>query len=65
MGRTQAGVGSRVALALSIVSFVLVATVASTPFSPFTPILPASPSGPFRWLSDLVGLASGFGAAVG
>jgi alpha-1,6-mannosyltransferase len=63
MGGTEAGVGSRVALALSIVSFVLVATVAATPFSPFTPLLPASPSGPFRWLSDVVGL-DGVGGSV-
>jgi hypothetical protein len=54
MDRTQAGVGSRVALALSIVSFVLVATVAATPLSPFAPVLPAAPSGPFRWLAELV-----------
>src|SRR5262245_53754615 len=56
MGRSQAGVGSRVAPALSVASFVLVAIVAATPSSPFTPILPASPSGPFRWLSDILGL---------
>src|SRR5262245_40760246 len=56
MDRSPNGVGSRVALALSVASFVLVATVAATPLSPFTPVLPARPSGPFRWLSDLVGL---------
>lgn len=54
MGRTQAGVGARVALTLSVASFVLVATVAATPSSPFAPVLPAAPSGPFRWLADLV-----------
>ena len=54
MGRTQAGVGSRVALTLSVSSFVLVATVAATPASPFAPVLPAAPSGPFRWLAELV-----------
>jgi len=64
MGRTQAGVGSRVALALSVASFVLVAMVAATPFSPFTPVLPAFPSGPFRWLSDLVGLDGLRGSAL-
>ena len=56
MGRTQAGIGSRVALTLSVASFVLVATVAATPFSPFAPVLPAAPSGPFRWLAELVSL---------
>ena len=56
MDRSPRGVGSRVALALSVASFVLVATVAATPVSPFTPVLPAWPSGPFRWLSDLVGM---------
>jgi len=54
MGRTQAGVGSRVALTLSVASFVLVATVAAMPASPFAPVLPAAPSGPFRWLAELV-----------
>lgn len=54
MGRTQAGVGSRVALTLSVASFVLVATVAATPSSPFAPVLPAAPSGPFRWFAELV-----------
>ena len=52
------------ALALSIVSFIFVATVAATPFSPFTPVLPAFPSGPFRWLSDLAGLDGLRGSAL-
>jgi alpha-1,6-mannosyltransferase len=64
MGRSQAGVGSRVALALSVASFVLVAIVASTPGSPFTPVLPSAPGGPFRWLSDLVGLDGVHGNAL-
>jgi hypothetical protein len=54
MGRTQAGFGSRVALTLSVASFVLAATVAATPLSPFAPVLPAAPSGPFRWFAELV-----------
>jgi hypothetical protein len=64
MGRTQAGVGSRVALALSVASFVLVAIVAATPGSPFTPVLPSEPGGPFRWLSELVGLDGMHGSAL-
>ena len=64
MGRTQAGVGSRVAVAFSVASFVFVAIVAATPGSPFTPVLPAAPSGPFRWLSDLVGLDGVHGNAL-
>ena len=64
MGRTQAGVGSRVALALSVASFALVAIVAATPGSPFTPVLPSAPGGPFRWLSDLVGLDGAHGNAL-
>ena len=64
MGRSQAGVGSRVALVLSVASFVFVAIVASTPGSPFTPVLPSAPGGPFRWLSDLVGLDGVHGSAL-
>ena len=56
MGASKAAVGSRVALGLSVASFVLVAIVAATPGSPFTPVLPSAPGGPFRWLSDLAGL---------
>ncbi|HET8526108.1 MAG TPA: glycosyltransferase 87 family protein, partial [Actinomycetota bacterium] len=64
MGRTQAGVGSRVALSLSVASFVFVAIVAATPGSPFTPVLPSEPGGPFRWLSDLLGLDGVHGSAL-
>jgi len=64
MVRTQAGVGSRVALALSIASFAFVSLVAATPGSPFTPVLPSAPGGPFRWLSDLVGLDGVHGNAL-
>jgi Glycosyltransferase family 87 len=64
MGRTQAGVGSRVALALSVASFVFVSIVAATPGSPFTPVLPSEPGGPFRWLSGLLGLDGVNGSAL-
>src|SRR5262245_17632148 len=64
MGRTQAGVGSRVALALSVGSFVFVSILAATPGSPFTPVLPSEPGGPFRWLSDLLGLGGVNGSAL-
>jgi hypothetical protein len=64
MGRTQAGVGSRVALALSVASFAFVSIVAATPGSPFTPVLPSEPGGPFRWLSDLLGMDGVHGSAL-
>ncbi|HSJ50027.1 MAG TPA: glycosyltransferase 87 family protein [Actinomycetota bacterium] len=54
------------ALGASVASFVVVATVAATPGSPFTPILPAGggPAGPFRWVSELVGLDALEGSAL-
>jgi Glycosyltransferase family 87 len=46
------------AVGASIVSFVFVSTVAATPGSPFSPALPPAgrPSGPFRWLSNVIGV---------
>ena len=45
---------------VSVGGMVLVALVAATPNSPFPPVLPRGmePTGPFRWLSDLLGLGS-------
>jgi len=50
----------RVAPVASVASFVFMAVVAATPRSAFQPLLPpdARGSGPFRWLSDVVGLGS-------
>ncbi len=44
---------------VSVAGMVLVALVAATPRSPFPPVLPPGiePSGPFRWLSDMIGLS--------
>lgn len=54
------------ALGTSIASVLAVALVAATPGSPFSPVLPpgAEPWGPFRWLSELVGLDRVHGNAL-
>src|SRR5512132_2638014 len=67
MERRRTGVdrtASRVALAASVASFVVVALVAATPGSPFTPLLPSQPGGPFRWVAELTGLDRLHGSAL-
>ena len=55
---------SRLAIGVSVVSFVFVALVAATPGSPFSPVLPSSPGGPVTALAELVGLDALHGSAI-
>lgn len=62
----QRSVSPRLAVLASVVSVLFVALVAATPGSPFQPIQPqgAQPWGPFRWLSDLLGVGVLRGSAL-